>query len=166
MEMPLYEKGRSAGTVLVEQRGEETMFVVTADLAPGLYRVAVRGEGGELLLGVMEGGRNAALRRRFSRTMTCGVGRVCSAEVVSCSGGREEWRAAGEAEKQRLPLLPPGALCRRQGTLLEVALPAPEEQPFPLAERFCLARLCRMEGRRWAVFTFNETGEMIFPREN
>lgn len=165
MEMPLYKEGRSAGTVQVERQGEETVFAVRADLTPGLYRVAVRGEDGELLLGVLEGGRETVLRRRFSRAVTGGVGRICSAEAVPC-GGRSEWRAAGEAERRVLPPLPAGALCRRRGKLLEVALPAPEEQPFPLAERFCLARLCRLEGKRWAVFTFDETGEMIFPPEN
>ena len=166
MELPLYEEGRAAGTVLVEQQGEETVFAVRADLKPGLYRVAMRGEGGELLLGVIEGGRGAALRRRFSPSVAGSIGKMRSAEAVCCAARDGTWHAAGEEERRILPPLPPSSLCRRGGGRLEVAIPAPEGQPFPLAERFCLARLCTIEGRRWAVFTFDARGEMIFPQEN
>lgn len=165
MELSLYERERAAGTVLVEQQGEETVFAVRADLEPGLYRVAMRGEGGELLLGVMEGGCGAVLRRRFSPSVVSRVGEMRSAEATRCTAKGGVWHTADEEERRNLPPLPPASLCRRKDGRIEVAIPAPEGQPFPLAERFCLARLCVLEGRRWAVFSFDKQGEMIFPQE-
>ena len=72
------------------------------------------------------------------------------------------WRAWVQGEEGRLDLgpedcplpLPPGAMCRREGRQLRLALPYGEGRPFPLTELFCLARIRTMDGRRWAEYRF------------
>lgn len=69
-----------------------------------------------------------------------------------CGSREPVWRPAGPGD---CPLpLPPGAMCRREGRQLRLALPYGEDRPFPLTELFCLARIRTMDGRRWAEYRF------------
>ena len=69
-----------------------------------------------------------------------------------CGSREPAWRPAGPGD---CPLpLPPGAMCRREGRQLRLALPYGEDRPFPLTELFCLARIRTMDGRRWAEYRF------------
>ncbi len=158
MELPLYIKNRQVGTVQAEAKEGETLFTVTVPrLAPGLWRITLQGTSGEVLLGVTETG---TLRRRLSRQLLSPAGQLRTARAESGGGG---WHTPEQGEiPGRLPM-PQGALCCRCARNYLVALPWEEERPFPLVELFCLARMRRMQGRSWAVFSFDERGEPILP---
>lgn len=150
MTYPVYIGDRATGTMTVTAAGRDTVFELRCpDPEPGLWRAWVQGEKGRLDLGLLEGGR---LRRRFSRRLTASLGGVRWAGAEPCGSRERAWRPAGPGD---CPLpLPPGAMCRREGRQLRLALPYGEDRPFPLTELFCLARIRTMDGRRWAEYRF------------
>lgn len=158
MDCPLYISGRRAGILHVAQEGRNTRFTLRSDVKGGLYRVCVKGEKAELLLGAWEGG---AMSRLFSRELTAPIGRVLCAEACPVGLRTEPWTAA------RPGLFPgvqaSGALSRGRSGGCELALPFDEDAPFPLPELFCLARVICLNGRRYAVFYFDDRGRPGFP---
>ena len=156
------ENGGCVGSAEVCRRGEETEFTVTARLEEGLWRIVACGSAGELTLGVLEGGEHT-LRRRFSPTLTERLGQVESvtARRSAITRMESEWREACIGDVPRLPSLPPGAVYCRRGKGYILALPG-QGEPFPLAERFCLARVGTMAGRSWVFYTVDSRGEPIF----
>lgn len=161
MELPLFVGKRQMGTVGVDTAEGETLFTVAApQLTPGLWRITLRGAAGEVLLGVTETG---TLRRRLSRQILAPAGKL---QIARADRGGGEWHVPGKGEIPGRLILPDGARCCRRGRGYLLALPWEEGRPFPMAELFCLARLRRMEGRNWAVFTLNEAGEPMWTGEN
>ena len=164
MEFPLLYEGRAAGTVQVRRDAEDTCFTVCSrGLPPDPYRIVAQGIEGELLLGVMDSG---ALHRRFSAAVMASCGVVESVRAERCGAVNRRWRSPRSEEFAALPPLPPDALCRRQGRCRLLALPCAEDGPFPLPELFCFARMQTMEGRRWAVFAFDERGVPVVAEES
>ena len=163
MELRL-EDGSIAGTVVVQRQGEETVFTVSARLPPGLWRIVARGTAGELTLGVLEGGV-CTLHRRFSSALASRLGTVESVTALRSAGARmeSEWQACRGDEA---PHLPSGALCRRRGQQLILALPWREDGPFPYPHWFCLARVGQMAGRTWVFYTLGGAGDPVLGEEN
>lgn len=162
----LYCGGRAAGEVTLEGSGSR-VEIRAAMPAPGdgLYRMALLGERGELPLGVMEPrDGQLTLRRCPYRRDVAALGRVVRgvARRSFAFAAEGAWRWAerpGELFQDqylRECLTDCGAaLWRRDGALLQVALPYAPKGPFPLESLFCLARLVWIEGRRWVVYTFD-----------
>lgn len=157
MDCPLYLEGQPVGTLRVLAAGADTCFRLEGKAAPGLYRAYARGSRGELFLGVWEGG---VLSRRFSRALVEPVGSV----LCGClrPSPRAEWLPAGAEKFPGWPVS--GGLCRRYGEGWELALPFPEDGPFPLPALFCLARVATVAGRRCAVFLFDGTCWPLVPK--
>ncbi len=156
MDCPLYLEDRRVGTLRITPAGADTCFCLEGAAPPGLYRAYACGRRGELLLGVWEG---SPLRRRFSRALTEPAGPVdrgCLRPVP-----RNDWRPAPPERFAGWPAS--GGLCRRRGDGWELALPFPEDGPFPIPELFCLARVAVVSGRRWAVFRFDGAGWPCLP---
>ena len=163
MDVALLYEGCTAGKLRICREGADTCFEVRAGgLSPGPYRIVAQGIEGELLLGVLDGAEGT-LRRRFSSAMTEKVGAIGSARAERCGGARREspWHTPQKEEFPALPALPSTALCRREGQRRLLALPCSESEPFPLPALFCFARVRSMEGGRWAVFTFDESGAPV-----
>ena len=162
MELRL-EDGSTAGTVQVQRLGEDTLFTVAARLPAGLWRITAHGGTGELALGVMEG--SGTLHRRFSRALAGRLGEVQRVTAQRCAGARmeSEWQVCRGDEA---PHLPPGALCRRRGQHLVLALPWREDSPFPYPQWFCLARVGQMAGRTWVFYALRGAGDPVLDEEN
>ena len=162
MELVLYCAGCAAGVLRAAEQMGETVFEVTLyEPLQGIHRIVIEGDRSELLLGVLDTGQTV-LRRRLSLAVTEKAGCFCSARAERCGVPRQEWRAVGEGEFAEL-LLPRGALCRKDGARRYLAIPWQEGEAFPLTELFCFARLRTMGGREWVFFTFDETGNPVFP---
>ena len=156
MDYPIYWEGKQSGLLHVSSVGEDTCFEVSGNEA-GIYRAWVEGEQGELLLGIMENGR---LRRRFSPHMTRTIGRPVCGRIERLSQTAPDWRCVKDGEFPDWPL-PPTARCRKNSRQYELALPYEEGDTFPLLPLFCFAKICRMAGKRWAVFRFDEAWKPI-----
>ena len=163
MDYPLYVEGKKEGTLRVTAMGRDTCFEVLCPALTGLHRVYAQGERGRLLLGVLEEGH---LRRRFSATLTAPIGRVtCGRTEESGVESDSGWTSAPEELLPQWPPLPPETLfCRRSGRYY-LALPYAEEEPFPLAEYFCFARVRTVDGRLRAVFIFDREGNPLMGKE-
>lgn len=149
MEYPVCLEDRRVGTLYAcaAPDGAELRSVCRAER--GLYRLYVRGSGGEVLLGVTEDG---CLRRCFSRELLLPAGELRCAVLRRC----------GEAPRQPdlLRRLPPQAQIIRRDRLTEVVIPRREDAPFPLEELFCFARA---EAGR-VTYLFNGAGRPVMPR--
>lgn len=129
-ELPVYLAARRVGTLWVSCRGDTAALrAVCTGVAPGLYRLTLRGDRGTAALGVTETGD---FRRSFSRELLAPAGTFTAGELCPCDG------APG---KLPLPSLPPEAVVTpcRGGT--EAVIPWREGLPFPLPEFFCFARV-------------------------
>lgn len=162
----LYCGGAAVGEVTLESGGSR-VEIRAAMPAPGdgLYRVTLLGELGELSLGVLEPcGGQLVLRRCPYRRDVAALGRIDRGEArrsFAFSAGGVWRRTARPWElfhdqylRERLSSCGT-ALWRREGAMLQVALPFVPTRPFPLESLFCLARLARIEGQCWAVYTFD-----------
>ncbi|MFR8916442.1 MAG: hypothetical protein ACLVGP_02775 [Oscillospiraceae bacterium] len=160
MEVPVCLEKRRVGTLAVTPSGTDTVFRVRCTGLPaGLYRLYVCGDGGELLLGVTEDG---CLHRRFSAAMTTPLGAVtwCRAQPVQGAA----WRALAPSDGLPWPV-PAGALLRREGASAQVAVPWPQDAPFPLTELFCFASVGQREEKRYVFFVFSGGWTPVMPRK-
>lgn len=160
MDCPLYLARRQIGRICITEDEKEICFTVHGAAPAGWYRICLRGDRGELLLGVWDGG---VLRRRFSRRLAASAG--CIRCAVACPVGRDEgWQRVEEDTFCRWPAR--DGLWRRRGSRLrQLALPFPPDGPFPLPELFCLAFICSVAGEQRAVFTFDERDRPVLPPE-
>ena len=166
MILPLQYDGRAVGELRLTEQNGDTVFDATFGRLPrGIYRIIACGERGELLLGVVEG-EEKSLRRRFSAAIAGGVGKISAARAESCGESPQAWREVGEKDFPSLPRLPETALLRSIGRCRYLALPWRGEDPFPMPELFCFARIASVNGKNCAVFAFDEGGTPIFPQEN
>ena len=166
-ELPLtMENGVRCG---VQRWTEEGLYLQmearTDSRREGIVRAFLRCENGERLLGVMEPeGQGMVCRKRFAQPQLQGLGRWKGA-VLRKSGesGWQEYRGevAGNWGK-RLAL--DGALQKEEGACRLVALPYPEGAVFPFTELFCLAHIRRIDGQRYVVYGFTDSGEPTLRR--
>lgn len=173
---------KGGGTLAVREEGERVHLSAgrPAD-SSGLYKVWVRGQKGELLLGTLapEGG-NLCLRRTLSRAALSQAGawpvtggRTAMVYAFSANQPRGEkplWRwercparclhdgVLREAAQNWGPML-----IRREGEGFLLAALFDPERPFPMTPIFCFGRLQRVEGRDHVVFLFDNEGKPLPP---
>ena len=169
---PLYCGGRKTGELTLERMGNRVEIrAAMSTPGDGLYRAALVGERGEFPLGVMEpdGGCLRLCRRPYQRDISC-LGMVLRGEARRSFAfkGANIWRRTdrpaelfksawpGENADNHGPML-----WRREGECLSLALPYDRAQPFPLEKLFCLARLERMEGKCWVIYTFDREEQPV-----
>ncbi len=151
MEYPVCLGSRRVGTLYVCHGSRETeLRAVCSGTARGLYRLYLRGAGGEVALGVTEDG---ALRRCFSRELLAPAGEIRCAELRPCGGGEPERRGF-------LVRLPPEARVVQQGNRMQVSLPWREGESFPLPELFCFARVAQ----GCVLYLFDGAGRPVMPK--
>lgn len=161
----LYCQGACLGEIRLRCLGGRTEVCASMeDPGDGLYRAVLRGERGELMLGVLapEGGRLALGRMLYTRDIT-GLGPLRDGEARRSFRFQQQagWRQTGcPAQLFQDPFLQSRlqrigqAWWRREEPLLLLALPVEPGRPFPLECLFCLGRLERVEGRRCVVYAF------------
>ena len=163
-ELPLFaENGVHAGKLLCSQEGLYIQMEARTDCRwDGICRAYLKGEYGEQLLGVLEPeGQGMVCRKRFARPQLQHLGNWQGA-VVRRTGERGWQPYCGEvAGNWGKRLTREGALLRRQGNLLLVALPYPAGGEFPFAELFCLAEIFAIGGQRYVVYAFSEEGKPV-----
>lgn len=156
---------------LRDQGGRTEVRASMEDPGDGLYRAALRGERGELMLGVLapEGGMLTLRRMVYTRDVAA-LGRLVEGEARQSfpfrPAGWRETRCPAQLFRSsffQTRLRSVGrAWWRREEPLLLLALPAEEGRPFPLECLFCLGRLERVEGQRCVVYAFQEE-EPVLP---
>lgn len=168
---PMIWQGRSLGELTAEQEALYTCFSVRSRLpGPGLWCAWAVGDRGELRLGVLEpAGDRAVIRRRFSDRMTAALGNVVRGELRPAAGEADRWNTVLEPEELfGTPWLccqlrdVRGALTRKEGKRLFLAMPYDKEKCFPLPALFCFARICRIGGNRYAVYAFDGEEQPCF----
>ena len=98
-------------------------------------------------------------RKRFARPQLRYLGSWQGA-VVRKNGERGWQPYCGEvAGNWGKRLAREGALFRRQGELLLVALPYPTGGEFPFTELVCRAEMIAIGGLRYVVYTFSKEGK-------
>ena len=169
----LYCQERPRGEITLDPRGSRTRVRASMDdPGDGLYRAALLGERGELLLGVLEPteGRLVLRRELYSRDIAR-LGPLRRGEARrSFRFGEEAWRETEEPDRLfRSPFLRSRltacrrAWWRREGDRLILALPLEAGKPFPLEILFCLARVREVEGMTCAVYAFDGGEEPLPP---
>lgn len=162
----LYCQGECCGEAVLRQEGGQTQVRASMpDPGDGLYRAALAGEGGKVLLGVMEPeGRELVVSRRLYTRDIAGLGPQRRGEAWrSFAFQRTCWQETGSPAglfqdkflQTRLRNVE-RAWWRREDGLLLLALPVAEDAPFPLEAMFCMARVEQVEGLPCAVYAFRE----------
>lgn len=168
----LYCRGECRGEIELQPQGNRTdVWAVMEDPGDGLYRAALCGEQGEILLGVLSPEKAALeLRRKLYSRDVAALGPLVRGEARCSFRFRErgwtETRCPAELLEdcfwqERLGNVGT-AWWRKEGGLLYLALPLAEDRPFPLETLFCLARPERVEGWPCAVYAFRR-GEPVPP---
>lgn len=170
---PLLLDGRAAGELTVERETLYTWFDARCHLpGKGLWCAWAVGREGSLRLGILEpDGQEAAIRRRFSKRMTEPLGQLLRGEVrPAAEEERGTWQAVQDPETMfQAPWLQKrlrgaaGAMVRTGEGRRSLALPFDSGRPFPLPALFCFARICSINGRRYAVFAFDGEERPVFP---
>ena len=132
-------------------------------------RLYLLGEKAEYPLGILQPETDGfVLTRRVPLREIRGIGPLLRGELRAVDGAEGEWRpASGEllfrAERLRRQIAAPGGIlvCRR-GSGRKIAVPYDGHGPFPLTELFCFARICRINGREYAVFAFDSENNPLF----
>ena len=170
---PIFYHGASCGEMTVAQEGLYLQFfarvAIKDKVIPRLY---LKGERGELLLGVAEPTEDGyMLRRRLSVGTVEPLGKLQCAQVSVQWEKENAWRGLGGEEAQLCrrycSVLPPlqNGLFRLCGGVREIGFPCGERMPFPMSGLFCLARIERILGREYAVFSFDQKGEPILMKK-
>ena len=81
--------------------------------------------------------------------------------VVHCFQGG--WETARQYLDLGLCLGIGGALLRREGASAQVAVPWPQDAPFPLTELFCFASVGQREGKRYVFYAFSGNWTPLMP---
>ena len=151
MEYPVCMGDRRVGTLYVSVAGSDTdLRAVCRGAEKGLYRLYLRGGGGEVSLGVTEDG---CLHRVFSPALLAPAGDIRCAVLRRCGGG-------ASPRPGLLARLPPEAHTVRRGGRAEVMIPGREGEPLPLEELFCFAR----PGRDAVTYLFDGAGQPVMPK--
>jgi len=164
------------GLAYIREDGGRVRFRCEGELRrDGIYKVWVRGDGGELLLGTMvpEGDRLV-----LERVMGTGELRRCGCWPVRSLRCRLAWAFPGrgqsgwqweehperlvDAETARVGAWERMLLCR-SGAGFELAVPLRRQRPLPLTALFCLARWGKIGGELCIIWSFDEGGSPCFP---
>ena len=130
----------------------------------GLWCAWAVGDQGELRLGVVEPeGSQATIRRRFSDRMTVPLGKLQRGELRPVKPVEQgTWEAAERPEMLfQTPWLRAqlrevkGVLTRKEAGIRYLAVPYDPKRPFLLTRIFCFARIRRVQGQAYAIFTFD-----------
>ena len=149
MEYPVCMDDRRVGTLYAFAAGGDTdLRTVCRGAEKGLYRLYLRGGGGEVSLGVTEDG---CLHRVFSPALLAPAGDIRCAVLRRCGGDA--------SRPGLLARLPPEAPTVRRGGCAEATLPWREGPPFPPEEPFCFAR----PGRGNVTYLFDGAGQPVMP---
>lgn len=163
----VYHRGECCGEAVLCGGGDRVEIRVTADdPGDGLYRAVLRGEHGQLALGVMEptcGRLN--LCRRPCRGEVEQLGQIACVETVCTFPFQKKcgWEMVRQPEnlfrsqaiRKRLEGVERAWLLR-EGDHRLLAFELATGQPFPLELFFCLGRVRTVEGRRCVVYEFDE----------
>ena len=163
---------RGGGRLLISQEGIWVRLeTVRPDDGRGLYKVWVRGEEGEFLLGTLvpERGMLRLCRRISQRELErCGCWPVTGAEaVLTLSFAHAVWHREEHPERLvkesvlRQSLQGCTMLVQRQEHRICLAAEYHPGRPFPLPALFCLCRVERIQGRAHAVFCFDPEGNPV-----
>ena len=168
---PLCWKGNAIGELTTERENLYTRFAVRCCLPEeGIWCAWAVGTQGELRLGVLEPcGDHAELCRRFSDRMAAPLGRLLRGELRGVEAGsvprwmplrsmpfQTPWLRRQMQERMDI-------LTRTAAKLRYLAIPYAPGKPFPLVPLFCFAQVCRIDGRDYAVFAFDEEEWPVFP---
>lgn len=158
--------GKCCGEAVLCAGGERVEIRVTiSDPGDGLYRAVLRGERGQLALGVLEPSRGRlTLCRRPCRADVEALGKLIDIETVCTFPFRKrpDWERVGQPGKlfrtqglrERLENIGE-AWIRREGDHRFLALELTDGRPFPLEMLFCMGRVRTVEGRRCVVYEFD-----------
>ena len=162
------------------EEGERVCFRCETPLRKdGIYKVWLRGDGGELLLGtLMPEGEGMILCRAVSRQelRRCGCWPVRSVGCVMTYSFRQQRnRADGwyweqdpghlvDEETGKLGTWQP-MLCRKEKAGIALAWPVKGDAPIPLVHLFCLAEIRQIRGEMHFLWHFNANGGPCFPEK-
>jgi hypothetical protein len=183
MEYPFLMEGIQRGVLTVNREGNRTQVrVLGMDDGRGVCRGAAVGTAGRLSLGVLvpENGMLHAMRSLSPEAMAAeGIGEVLRGEgwiSYRFPQGEKElpegWQPAERAGSFfRDPVLAAatkqlsGAMIRRAGGRLYLAVPWKPELPFQLTPLFCFASIRPVGAERCAVFALDRDGRPVMERE-
>lgn len=168
---PILLNGKTVGELTTERERLYTWFDLRCpQMEQDIWCAWAVGEQGELRVGILEPqGQEWVIRRRFSDGMTQPLGRLVRGEIRTANAGAKHWEPLCSPETVfrtpwlRRSLQGSGAVLVRQeeGRLL-LAIPYDPAKPFPLVPLFCFAKLCRIHGKPYLCFAFNEAEVPIF----
>lgn len=164
------------GTLQIREEGERVLLRCEYPMErSGLFKVWIRGEGGERLLGTLvPEGDCLRLCRTFWRgeLRREGCWPIISGRcrMVYAFPEGEAWYWEADPGKLVSPEVAQsvewqGMLCCRKKAGVELALPYQSGMEIPLSALVCLARLRTVQGRNCLVWCFNERGEPVFSLE-
>ena len=167
---PVLWDGKTAGELTTEKEQLYSWFDVRCmQRETGIWCAWAVGEQGELRIGILEPqGRELVIRRRFSDRLTQPLGKLLRGEVRPTGEQKTSWKETAAPEMLfrapwlRRSLQGRAALYRWEGRRLYLALSYDCGQPFPLLPLFCFAKLCRIRGKTYLLFCFNEDQQPVF----
>ncbi len=170
---PVYYRGAPCGEMTVRQEGLYFHFCSQISFrGTEIPRIYLKGGKGELLLGVAEPAGGAyVLRRSLAAGNIEKLGPLHCGEVRVKRESTGRWQALGQEEVRlcqkfclHLPVMQSG-LCRPLGEGREIAFPYSERRAFPMPGLFTLARIERIGGQEYAVFSFAKSGMPFFAKK-
>ena len=171
---PLLREGKRVGDLSVERDGLYLCVSAQARLPENLWCIWLLGEQGEIRLGVPEPKNGThTLCRRISARSAAPLGKLLRGEARLLRRQTEGWEQIQDPGRMFCPSSIrreaercSGGLTRQEGTVRCLALPYGAKQPFPMVSLFCFARIYRINGREYAVFSFDGRGQPLFLPEN
>ena len=167
--LPIYQDGVLRGQLQVERQGLRTVFRTRLSLS-GLYKLRLRGEGGDCLLGTLvPEGTDLTLERTVSNALLRekGVERGQWAELEGAElrppSGRwqpvDRLELPGMEEELRCGIRRiPGGVWRREGRYIRVCCPWQVGQRIPCMPLFCFACWSSQKGGTLSWF-LDESGK-------
>lgn len=169
------------GRLTLWEEGPRVLFRCERGLSTdGIYKVWIRGDGGEMLLGALvpEGGVLSLCRTlSVMELRRCGCWPVRRARcVMTCQFARRGNGPAGwywEEEPARFVDGETRALgewcrmlCRKNQNGTQLACPVGGNPPIPLVHLFCLAQVQQLRGETFLVWQFLPDGTPSFPKKS
>lgn len=167
------------GQLSIQDEGGMVCFEATCpDDRRGLYKVWLNGEGGRMLLGTLvpEGGSLRLCRRVSKAALTQGgCWPVTGGECIlafAFEQGMGEWAQENHPERlfkdDSLRRMAAGRsmLLRREKEGFCLGAQFDPRRPFPLPALFCFARVGKVQGQHYALFSFDREGNPLIPHNS